>query len=158
MLLSKLIVCSQVPDLSSKRLDPPIIVQEQLQRKVVVPEDDRVKMCQMMSCEVDSHLAVGKLHRLQIVVRDLVVGLDALRFQHEFGIPLPDILVDNQHLKMPVRCTVVERSLGEHFKWDWLLFDDAASIYGYLPIDIQDSWSSHLTILKYRSARRGQGG
>jgi len=110
----------------------------------------------MMSCEVDSYLTVCKLHRLQIVVRDLAVGLDALCFQDEFGIPLSDILVDNEHLKMPVRRIVIERSLGEHFKRDGLLLDDATAVNGYLPVDVHDAWSSHLTILKRWSARRCQ--
>jgi len=109
-----------------------------------------------MPHKVNSYLAVDKIHLLQVMAGDFIICFHTLCFQNEFGVPFSDVLVDHQHLEMPVWCIIVKRSLSEDFKRNRFFFDDGIVGYSYLPIDVKNFWSSLLSILKSCSSWAGK--
>ena len=100
LVLGELIGDLNVPEILGELLDPMVIVEEEFQRQIIISEDDWIKMAQMVPREVDSYLAVDKVHLLQVLASDFIVCFHTLRLQNESRVPFSDILVDHQHLQV----------------------------------------------------------
>jgi hypothetical protein len=122
---SQFILLSQISGILRDWLDPPVIVDKELQGQMIVSKHHRVEVREMVPSKVNSHLAFAVSHGLGVLLYNLAVAPHRLGLQYKSRVPLPDVLVDDQHLKVSVWSRMVRGCGSKSREWQGLRFDNS---------------------------------
>ena len=105
-------------------LDHSFVVDEHFQGDSVGPDQNFIKVSQMLSAEVNRYPAISERHVHQVTERSPSVDLHRRGPQTELVEPLLDILVDFKHLQVIVRGLLPRLLVSKSVQGHGLVFQD----------------------------------